>query len=44
MLTGPALAQQVGAPDPLFRSDEALKVTLEAPLTTILRERSVDTQ
>ena len=44
VLVCPALAQQVGAPDPLFRSDEALKVTLEGPLTTILRERSVETQ
>ena len=44
ILAGPILAQEVGDSDPLFRKDSFLNVTLEAPLTTIVNERSVDTQ
>ena len=44
MLTAPCLAQELGTPDPLFRDDTILNVTLEAPLTTLLRERMTDSQ
>jgi len=37
-----ASAQEIGWPDPLFQSDESLKVTIEAPFTTLVRERPRD--
>jgi len=37
-----AHAQTVGAPDPLFQSDEILDVRIIAPLKVLLRERSDD--
>ena len=37
-----AQAQTVGAPDPLFQSDEILDVRIIAPLKELLRERSDD--
>ena len=39
-----ALAQEPGEPDRLFREHAVLNVVLEAPLTTIVRERPVETQ
>ena len=44
MLTTSCWAQDYKARDPLFRDDAILRVTLEAPLTTLLRERPVDRQ
>lgn len=44
MLTTSCWAQDFKARDPLFRDDAILRVTLEAPLTTLLRERQVDRQ
>jgi len=37
-----APAQEIGRPDPLFQSDETLEVTIEAPFTTLVRERPRD--
>jgi len=37
-----ALAEQSEAPDPLFQDDAVLEVTLEAPLTTLVRKRPKD--
>ena len=37
-----ALAEQSEAPDPLFQGDATLEVTIEAPMTTIVRKRSKD--
>jgi len=34
-----ALAEQSEAPDPLFQDDATLEVTMEAPLTTLVRKR-----
>ncbi len=44
MLTASCFAQDFGTRDPLFRHDSILNVTLEAPLTTLLRERMTDRQ
>ena len=44
MLTTSCLAQDLGTRDPLFRDDTMLIVTLEAPMTTLLRERPVARQ
>lgn len=35
-------AENIGAPDPLFQETDALQVTLTAPLTTLLKERSAE--
>ena len=35
-------AQNIGEPDPLFRDTDVLQVTLTAPLTTLLKERSTE--
>lgn len=35
-------ALEIGRPDPLFQSDETLEVTIEAPFTTLVRERPRD--
>ena len=35
-------AENIAAPDPLFRETDALQVTLTAPLTTLLKERSTE--
>ena len=37
-----ALAEQSEAPDPLFQGDATLEVTIEAPLTTLVRKRPKD--
>jgi hypothetical protein len=37
-----ALADVSSTPDPLFQDDEALNVTITAPLTTLIKERSKD--
>ena len=37
-----ASADVYSTPDPLFQSDEALDVTITAPLTTLIKERSKD--
>ena len=37
-----ASADDYRTPDPLFQSDEALDVTITAPLTTLIKERSKD--
>jgi hypothetical protein len=37
-----ALAEQSEAPDPLFQDDATLEVTIEAPLTTLVRKRPKD--
>ena len=37
-----ASADEYRTPDPLFQSDEALEVTITAPLTTLIKERSKD--
>jgi len=37
-----ASSQEIGRPDPLFQSDETLQVTIEAPFTTLVRERPRD--
>ena len=37
-----ASSQESGLPDPLFQSDETLQVTIEAPFTTLVRERPRD--
>jgi hypothetical protein len=37
-----ASADEYRTPDPLFQSDEALAVTITAPLTTLMKERSKD--
>ena len=37
-----ASADEYRTPDPLFQSDEALDVTITAPLTTLIEERSKD--
>ena len=42
--TASALAQEIEPRDPLFAADSVLHVTLEAPINTIVRERSVDQQ
>jgi len=39
-LSFPALAEEHATPDPLFQDDEALNVTITAPLTTLIKERS----
>ena len=44
LLAAPLSAQEVGEPNPLFLDDSMLDVTLEAPLTTLIRERPVDRQ
>ncbi|MCO4810797.1 MAG: hypothetical protein KC572_04290 [Gammaproteobacteria bacterium] len=38
----PASAEMKQEPDPLFRSDEILSMTITAPLTTLVRERPKD--
>lgn len=42
LLSGSAVARGNGLPDPLFQEDGILDVTLTAPLTTLIRERSAD--
>lgn len=37
-----ASSEEIGRPDPLFQSDETLEVTIEAPFTTLVRERPRD--
>lgn len=37
-----AASQESGLPDPLFQSNETLQVTVEAPFTTLVRERPRD--
>ena len=37
-----ASSEESGLPDPLFQSDETLQVTIEAPFTTLVRERPRD--
>lgn len=39
---GAPAAAESGRPDPLFRSDATLDVTIEAPLATLVRERSTE--
>jgi len=41
-LTVPVSAQVSATPDPLFQGDEILHMTITAPLTTLVRERSKD--
>ncbi len=41
-LSMPALADDYTMPDPLFQSNEPLDVTITAPLTTLIKERSKD--
>ena len=42
LLTAPVTAQDIGAPDPLFRDNAVLDVTITGPLTTLVRERPKD--
>jgi hypothetical protein len=42
LTAAPPVAMAGNSPDPLFRSHETLDVTITAPLTTLVRERSTD--
>ena len=42
VLLASSAAAKPGGPDPLFESDETLHVTLAAPLSTLVRERSTE--
>ena len=42
LLFSAAEAQEIGAPDPLFQSDEILDVSITAPISTLLAERPID--
>jgi hypothetical protein len=42
LLAGPVHAAKDGSPDPLFADTEVLQVTLTAPLTTLLKEKSTE--
>lgn len=42
LLFSAAEAQETGAPDPLFQSDEILDVRIIAPISTLLAERPLD--
>ena len=42
LLPAASAAAEDGRPDPLFRSHDTLDVTISAPLTTIVRERSTE--
>jgi hypothetical protein len=44
IVAAPAWAQESKPPDPLFHDDAALAVTLNAPLTTLTREKPEDDQ
>lgn len=41
-MSSSALAEQSEAPDPLFQDNATLEVTIEAPLTTLVRKRPKD--
>lgn len=42
LLFSAAEAQEIGAPDPLFQSDEILDVRIVAPISTLVTERPID--
>ena len=42
LLFSAAEAQEAGAPDPLFQSDEILDVSIIAPISTLLAKRPID--
>lgn len=42
LLFSGAQAQEIGAPDPLFQSDEILDVRIVAPVSTLVSERPID--
>lgn len=42
LVATPLQAENLAAPDPLFQDTDALQVTLTAPLTTLLKERSTE--
>jgi len=42
LLATPLQAENIAVPDPLFRDANALQVTLTAPLTTLLKEKSTE--
>ena len=42
LLFSGAEAQEIGAPDPLFQSDEILDVRIVAPVSTLVSERPID--
>ncbi len=42
LLAASSQAEDIAKPDPLFQDTDALQVTLTAPLTTLLKERSTE--